>query len=265
MRYGEYEGSAEELIQRELDRIEREKGVRILRAVESGSRAWGFTSPDSDYDVRFVYLSPLERYLSLRPARKDTIEWVVDETLDICGWDLSKALTLARSGNPFLYEWGASPVVYRSGAEWERVWEVARGYFSCKAALFAYYGIARSTKSDFLGGEQVRYKKYLYALRPLLACKFIDENRAQPPVDFHELVRAAAPEGLKPSIEMLLTRKATMNEKDIGPRIPEVDAFIDESLDRFQVLAKEMEDEAEKDWAPLDQLFFNLALSCANH
>ncbi len=258
MRYGEYEGSVEGLVQRELDGIEREKGVCILHAVESGSRAWGFASPDSDYDVRFIYLSPLERYLSLRPARKDTIEWVVDETLDICGWDLSKALALARSGNPSLYEWATSPVVYRSGMEWERVWEVVRGYFSCKAALFAYYGVAQSTKSDFLEGDQVRYKKYLYALRPLLACKYIDENRAQPPVDFSELVRMAAPEGLRSAIGTLLARKATMTEKEMGPRIPEIDVFIDEALVKYQQVAKEMESDAEKDWAPLDKLFFDL-------
>jgi len=258
VRYGEYEGSAEGLIQRELDRIEQERGVRILHAVESGSRAWGFASPDSDYDVRFIYVSSLEHYLSLRPAKKDTIDWVVNETLDICGWDLSKALSLARKGNPHLYEWAASPVMYRSSAEWGRAWEVARTYFACKPALFGYYGIAQSTKSDFLMDERVRYKKYLYALRPLLACKYIDENRAQPPVDFHELVRAVAPESLKPAIEILLARKATMNEKDTGPRIPEVDAFIDEALVKYGELAKELDDDAEKDWGPLDRVFFKL-------
>lgn len=258
MRYGDYEGNVEGLIQRELDRIEAAKGVRILRAIESGSRAWGFASPDSDYDVRFIYLSPIEHYLSLRPKKRDTIEWVVDDTLDICGWDLSKALHLAHKGNLSFFERSASPVVYRNTEEWVRVWETSRKYFSSKVALYSYYGIARSTKNGFLLDDRVRYKKYLYALRPLLACKYIEERHSQPPIDFHELVRVVAPEGLKPSIEKLLAAKAKMNEKDTGPRIPEIDAFIDESLVKYGALSKEMESDLVEDAGPLDDVFLEI-------
>ena len=257
MRYHDYEGDAEALVQAQLDELERTEGVRVIRAIESGSRAWGFASPDSDYDVRFIYVRPLRDYLLLRPRRKDTIEWVVDETLDICGWDLSKALQLAHKGNLFFFEWAASQVVYRSLPEWDRVWEVARSYFSPKAALHSYHGIAHNTDREFLQGETVRYKKYLYALRPLLACKFIVERETQPPVDFNRLVEAVAPDDLLPAIDRLLEAKSHMCEKDEGPRIPQIDAFIVDGLTRYAQHPATWED-VKQPWEPLEGLFFDI-------
>ena len=131
-------------IQEKLDEIERTEGVRILHVVESGSRAWGFASPDSDYDVRFVYVRPFEDYLSLDELR-DTIEWQLDEVLDINGWDLKKALRQFARGNATLFEWSGSPVVYRTTPEWDRIREVAEQYFSEKAAIYHYYGTANHT------------------------------------------------------------------------------------------------------------------------
>lgn len=259
MRYKDYEGEIEGLIQRELDKIERVKGVKILHAVESGSRAWGFSSPDSDYDVRFIYLSPLEHYLSVHP-KKDTIEWVVDDTLDISGWDLLKFLELGRKGNMYVYEWPVSPIVYRTTEEWLRVWDVVKGYFSCKKAMYNYYGLARTTEASSLQGDRVRYKKYLYVLRPLLACKYIDEFRDRPSVDIHPLIDAVAPDSLKDAIDVLLARKAEMTEKDLGPRIPEIDAFISEGLAKYGEISKEMDYDANKDWGPLDAIFLETVL-----
>lgn len=258
MKYGDYEGAAQDLIQMKLEEIEQAEGVRILRAVESGSRAWGFASPDSDYDVRFIYVRGLQDYLKLRPKRKDTIDWVVDETLDICGWDLSKALQLAHKGNLFLFEWATSPVVYRNTPAWDEVWEVVRSYFNARAALYSHYGIAHNTERDFLRGETVRYKKYLYALRPLLACKYIAERGTQPPVAFDELVEAVAPENLKPAIEHLLSAKAQMCEKDEGPRIPEVDAFVADALERYAHAGDAVEVESQRWWEPLEEVFLHI-------
>lgn len=255
MRYEDFEGEAIDLIQMKLNEIERSEGVRILRAIESGSRAWGFASPDSDYDVRFIYVRPLRDYLTLRPKRKDTIEWVVDETLDICGWDLSKALQLAHKGNLFLFEWATSPVVYRSTETWDELWEVVRAYFSPRAALYSYYGIAYNTNRDFLQGERVRYKKYLYALRPLLACKFIAERREQPPVAFDKLVDAAAPCDLRPAIDELLAAKAQMNEKDEAARIPAIDAFVEDALMRYAKPPVDWPEDEARSWEPLEELF----------
>lgn len=259
-----FEGDARDLVLTKLDEVENEAGVRVLYAVESGSRAWGFASPDSDYDVRFIYVPPVNDYLTMRPKRKDTIEWVVDDTLDVCGWDLSKALQLAHKGNLYLFEWANSPVVYRSSATWDDVWEVVRPYFSPKAAMFSYLGIARNTERDFLRGERVRYKKYLYALRPLLACAHIARTHAIPPVDFHELVAQAADESLVPAIDELLAAKVHMSEKDTGPRIPRIDDFIADGLVRYDAIATELEPDSHP-WEPLESLFFDIVLGESSH
>src|SRR5580693_1365673 len=103
-----------------LRSIEAEAQVRVLLAIESGSRAWGFASPDSDYDVRFIYVRPKADYLKLEDT-KDFIDWELDETLDINGWDLSKALKLFHKSNATLFEWANSPVVYRTTDEWKDI------------------------------------------------------------------------------------------------------------------------------------------------
>lgn len=101
-----------EIIKDKIQEIEKKENVRVLRCVESGSRAWGFASPDSDYDVRFIYVRPKEYYLRLEKKR-DVIEWQLDETLDINGWDIQKALRLLHKSNPTLFEWNSSPIIYK--------------------------------------------------------------------------------------------------------------------------------------------------------
>ena len=104
------------LILEKLQEIEERENIKILHCVESGSRAWGFASPDSDYDVRFIYVRPKEFYLRLDKTR-DVIEWQLDDTLDINGWDIDKTLTLLHTSNPSLFEWNSSPIVYKTTDE----------------------------------------------------------------------------------------------------------------------------------------------------
>ena len=146
-----------QIICEKLDQIEQRENVRILHAVESGSRAWGFASPDSDYDVRFLYVRPREYYLRLDKQR-DVIEWQLDDTLDINGWDLQKALRLLHSSNPTLFEWTNSPIVYRTTPVWENVRVVINQYFSSKSGLYHYLNMANSNYREFLKGETVRLK-----------------------------------------------------------------------------------------------------------
>lgn len=133
----------EHIIAEKLCEIETQEQVNILYAVESGSRAWGVASPDSDYDVRFVYLRPLDGYLKLEKTA-DVIEWQLDEVLDINGWDLKKALQQFHKGNATLFEWGRSPVVYKTTETWEHIWTSAKEYFSEKAALYHYWASAKT-------------------------------------------------------------------------------------------------------------------------
>ena len=163
-----------ERIVRELESLSRTMGVKVLYAVESGSRAWGFASPDSDYDVRFIYVREKEDYLRL-DMPKDVIEWCLDDVLDINGWDLKKALFQFHRSNAVLFEWSNSPIIYKNTEEWKKIYETAKGYFSVKAASYQYYGVANSTWKQYLQEPEVSYKKYFYALRPLLACRYIQE------------------------------------------------------------------------------------------
>ena len=121
-----------------LAEIEEKEKVQILYAVESGSRAWGVASPDSDYDVRFIYVRKKEDYLSVQEKR-DVIEWQLDDVLDINGWDLKKTLVQFHKGNATLFEWANSPIIYKITDEWKAVYEGCKQYFSEKTALHHYY------------------------------------------------------------------------------------------------------------------------------
>lgn len=209
-------------IQDNLDAIENQYGVKILLAVESGSRAWGFASPDIDYDVRFIYVHRPEEYLRI-DTMKDIIEWQLDEVLDINGWDLRKALLAFGKGNPNVMEWANSPIIYRKAAEWDDLKEAAMHYFSEKSALCHYYGTANSTLQGYLAGDMIRYKKYFYALRPLLCFRWIERYHTVPPMEFDQLLTMFSEpddvltQDLYAAIRELLTRKAETEEKDLNP------------------------------------------------
>ena len=234
-------------INEKLDEIERKEGVRILHAVESGSRAWGFASPDSDYDVRFVYARPKEDYLRLDEPR-DVIEWQLDEVLDINGWDLRKALRQFAKGNATLFEWSGSPIVYRTTKEWFRIKEISKQYFSEKAAVYHYYGTANSTLQGYLMGETVRYKKYFYALRPLLAARYIETYHTAPPVLFDDLLKKELPEDLRQAIDELLEIKKKTTEGEENPHMPVIRDFIMVETERQKEIADNLADDHNKGW-----------------
>ena len=244
-------------IREKLDEIEKKENVRILHAVESGSRSWGFASPDSDYDVRFVYVRPREEYLSIEEPR-DVIEYQLDEVLDINGWDLKKALRLFARGNATLFEWSGSPIVYRTTPEWSRVREVSKQYFSKKTAVCHYYGTANSTYREYLQGEMVRYKKYFYALRPLLAAEYIERYHEAPPVLFEELLKLELPAELRASLDELLEIKKRTTEKEENPQMPVIRAFIEEELKKQREIGDSLPNDHNKDFGPLNQLFREL-------
>ena len=246
----------QEILDKLLEIEEKEK-VRVLYAVESGSRAWGVESPDSDYDVRFVYVRRREDYLKLE-EQKDVIEWQLDEVLDINGWDLKKTLVQFHKGNATLFEWADSPIVYKTTEEWEAVYESAKPYFSVKAALYHYYGTANSTFKQYLQGDEVKYKKYVYALRPLLACKYIEERHEIPPVKFWDLLKQSLPERLREEIKEMLMIKAESDEKDLKPKMPVIQEYIEKEIDRYGQLSKAMADDRNPDWAALDQVFLKI-------
>lgn len=247
-------------IRENLDEIEKKHSVRILLAVESGSRAWGFASPDSDYDVRFIYVHRPEEYLRIDPV-KDVIEWQLDEVLDINGWDLKKALLAFGKGNPNIMEWANSPIVYRKAEEWETIKKVAMKYFSEKSALCHYYGTANSTYKGFLTGDLIRYKKYFYALRPLLCCNWIERYHAAPPMEFEKLLKLFdCPDDiltmdLYTDIRKLLARKTMTEEKELNPQMPVIIDFIRKECERQKQISESAPDDHRHDYGELNKVF----------
>jgi len=210
--------------------IEQEKNVKILYACESGSRAWGFASPDSDYDVRFIYAQPADNYLSIE-ERKDVIELPVNEVLDISGWDIRKVLQLFLKSNPPLYEWLQSPIVYKEqGSFKSELLQLAGKYFSGRAGCHHYISMARNTFEHDLQGEQVRIKKYFYALRPVLAALWIIEKKTVPPITFDELRTLIEDKEWNAATDDLLERKKLSDEKTTITPVPLLQDWIEKTI-----------------------------------
>ncbi len=245
----------------ELERIAATEQIKILYACESGSRAWGFPSPDSDYDVRFIYLHPLDWYLSI-DRRRDTIELPINSILDINGWDLYKVLKLFQGSNSVVYEWLQSPIVYYSSPDLAReLLGLADRYYSCKAGIYHYLNMVIGCERDHLRSPQVRLKKYFYALRPILAAMWIIKYRVVPPMEFEKLLAIIADRSnLLAAIRELLMLKYTANESTEISTVPILNDFILTEIAvceaAVQVIPKHYADSVE-----LNDLFRRYALS----
>jgi predicted nucleotidyltransferase len=238
-----------------LNEIEQTQRVTILYACESGSRAWGFPSADSDYDVRFLYLRPTTWYLSVEEKR-DVIEVPIDDQLDITGWDLKKALQLFRKSNPPLLEWLGSPVVYMEKyAVRAQLRELAKTYFSPQTCFLHYFGTARNHYRDATLGDGVKLKPYFYALRTLLATLWIEAGHGVAPTEFGVLLkRMVTDPALKAEIQSLLARKQSGTEQDRNPRIPLISDFIEAEVARLETNPLQLESRAVP-YEILDDLF----------
>lgn len=213
----------------DLDRIERDERVRILFAIESGSRAWGFPSPDSDYDARFVYVREADWYLSLTPGR-DVIELPIAGEFDINGWDIRKALSLLLKPNPVLLEWLSSPIRYcwDEGA-CARLAAFASRTAYAHACLAHYLSLARRMWGEFVDGrEAVNLKKYFYILRPAMCIAWIRERPGEMlPMRLQDLMGGVAlSQAFRDEVDGLLARKARLSEVGEGPRIGALEDFI---------------------------------------
>ena len=243
-----------EKIQTQLRRIEEEENIKILLAVESGSRAWGFASPDSDYDVRFIYIRRKEDYLRLDPVR-DVIELAIDDVLDINGWDLQKALRLLYKSNPTLFEWFSSPIVYRETEFADKLRNLMIHYFSLKRTAYHYLSMAEGNYREYLKGDLVRAKKYFYVLRPVLACRWILDQRTPPPMLFSELMKAELPAELIGAVDRLLELKMNSPEMKFIPKITVLNEYLDKSITNIKSAVKSLDDSHMPDLNELDQLF----------
>lgn len=249
-----------EKIQEQIRRIEESENIKILLAVESGSRAWGFASPDSDYDVRFVYIRRPEDYLRLDAVR-DVIELPIDDVLDINGWDLQKTLRLLYKSNPTLFEWFSSPIVYQETEFADKFRDLMMHYFSSKKALYHYISMAEGNYREYLKGGLVRAKKYFYVLRPVLACRWILDRGTPPPMLFSELIKEELPVELINAVNQLLELKMNSPEVKLIKRIPEINEYLDASIPSIKSALRLLEDSYTPEWNELNQLFLQEAIN----
>lgn len=224
-------------IDHRLDDVQREHSVRILWAVESGSRAWGFPSPDSDYDARFLFLRPTTDYLSPWLAR-DVIETPLDGIYDVNGWDLRKALDLMTRGNATPLEWLRSPIVYggdpaAAAALLDLAHRIAepellgRHYASVGRQQWERSGAAASE------GALARLKGVFYAVRPaaVLHWMSLHADAPVPPMRLQALLdEAPPPAGVVDAISELLELKAQTREMGAGPVPDPIRRFVDDQL-----------------------------------
>jgi len=246
----------EKYIQDKLKEIEKEKSVKILYACETGSRAWGFPSPDSDYDVRMIYMHEQDWYLSLSD-KKDTIEMMLDNgELDITGWDFKKCLKLLWKSNGALLERIQSPIVYHNtNGLTEMFRQYADKCFAPIAAMHHYLGMAKNSFDEVESKEEVKLKKLFYALRATLACKWILEEDSIPPIVFMTMVdKLDFDKSLKQRIKELIELKSGKNENYLHPAEKEINAFISQQLNVAVANANNLKGRKEKD-VDLDEFF----------
>ncbi len=232
--------------------IEKEFDVKILFAIESGSRSWGFASEDSDYDVRFIYVHRSDWYVTIR-ERRDVIEKPLTDELDISGWELRKALRLFRKSNPVFLEWIVSPYQYlKQGSFLEQINQLATTYCSDITRAYHYMNMAESQFEKYIyGKEQVSLKKYLYVLRPLLNLMWLKKHGGLIPMQFPEVCNGVdLPNEVRCDIDKLVKQKQASGEIDKGDRIDSIDQFVTEHLE----LLKEYCAEAKANIAPVDEV-----------
>jgi len=244
-------------ILRRIRAAEEHHGVRVLLEVESGSRAWGFESPNSDFDARFIYAHPPAWYLSIGlEEQRDVIEYPIVDDIDLNGWDIRKALRLFWRSNPAFVEWIQSPIVYAErGSFAAGVRRLIPSVYSCEKGMHHYRRMATKDFRGHLMGPMVPLKKYFYVLRPLLAARWLARYEHAAPIEFHKLLHLIEDDKrLVADIEALLVRKRTALEMDLAPAVPSIHEFIELELDRLEAINPPAPERAGA-LATLDDLF----------
>jgi predicted nucleotidyltransferase len=226
----------QEIVQ-ELKKLEQEKGFKILYAVESGSRAWGFASQNSDWDVRFIYIHPKDWYLEI-DQNKDNYNKILENDIDLSGWDLQKTLKLLRKSNPPLLEWLNSSIVYVENDSFLKgMKELAIHYFNPKSCMHHYLSMAHNNYNTYLKEDMVIMKKYFYVLRSILAAEYIMKHQKIAPLEFKNLLAVSKiPDDVFSEIQIILEKKRNSIEKDLIPSNKILNSYIElkmNELDKF--------------------------------
>lgn len=226
-------------IMRRLAKAEKEEGVRIVLAIESGSRAWGFASPNSDYDVRFIYAHPEDWYYAVDlEERRDVIEYTITDEIDLNGWDIRKALKLFWKSNPAFVEWIQSPIKYiEVGGFAEGARKFLPEVYTQESGIYHYRSMAKSNRNRYLRAEMVPLKKYFYVLRPLLAVRWIQKYHTAAPIEFEKLLHLIGErKDILQEIDLLLAKKRDAPEMGLSKPVAIINDFVEEELTRLELL-----------------------------
>lgn len=243
----------------DIAKIEEKYDVTILHAAESGSRAWGFASPDSDYDVRFFYVHNDPNYYLQLQSKKDYIEYELNDIYDINGWDLCKTLQLLYKSNPTIFEWYNSPITYHDDPRYVPLKNIIPKYFEPKASLYHYLNMAKSNYKAYIDipeDKPVRLKKYFYIIRPLLCCEHVLINKTPPPILFSDLL-IYLPNNILPEVNDLIDIKTKTSELGTGKHITVLDNYIKTKIEEISKKTANISSDRNKNWNPLNKTFLD--------
>lgn len=243
-------------IRKELLKLETQHDIKILYAVESGSRAWGFASTDSDWDVRYIYIHRLDWYLKI-DDKKDNQEKILPNDIDLAGWELKKALRLFRKSNPPMLEWLRSPIIYlQQFSTADRLRDLTKEYFNPTSCLHHYFHMAEGNYREYLQKDRVRVKKYFYVLRPILACDWIKQTNTMAPMEFDKLLNSQVfDQNVKIEINNLLKRKKAGEELNEEPKIQILNEFLENKIQFYTEYIRTIGQISQPDTGKLDELF----------
>ncbi len=227
-------------VSKRINALESQHNISVLLAIESGSRAWGFASTDSDYDVRMIYLHKPEWYWSIEDEFIDVesrgaINIPINDDLDIAGWDLKKTLGLLYKSNPPLFEWLRSPIVYqRDQGIADDLLKLSERFYSQKSSVYHYLHMAQGNFRQYLvNREEVKRKKYLYVVRPILACRWIEQFQTFPPMEIDKTLVTISDHPVKSAIIRLISEKKAGAELGLGPADKDLETFLADEIERL--------------------------------
>jgi hypothetical protein len=245
-----------EKIQLSLQALEKQHSIKILFACESGSRAWGFPSMDSDFDVRFTYTHTTDRYLSIHPPA-DQIHLPIDDLLDINGWDLKKFLYHLFKSNSVLIEWLQSPVIYAEQHDFRlHCLELAKTYYSATKARHHYLGLIKKFTADVHWNQPISLKKAFYILRSTLAATWTSRYDTIPPMEIDHL-RQLLPNHLNAEINELIPLKNISTEHSTSILSPELSLYIQKQFEHLNSIVQ-LPAMANENVQPLNDFFLKM-------
>lgn len=250
------DSSIREDILSRLEKTEEKYDVKILMAIESGSRAWGFASPNSDYDVRFIYANKPDWYLAVDlEDKRDVIEYPIVDDIDLNGWDVRKALKLFWKSNPAFVEWIQSPISYIDDGDFRNEsLRLLPEIYSTEKGIYHYRSMAKTNYRGYLREEMVPLKKYFYVLRPLFSIQWLESYGTAAPIEFDRVLSLVTDNQLLDTVHALLERKKVSEEKMLAPAIPVLNRYIEKQLERLEDIKLPKSDRSFE-MAQLNELF----------